>query len=637
MRTASTVIPRHCVRKDENGLSDMQATLLRKTSPVRLVSGPTGAGKSRSYLNMVLAGRKILFVVPTQRLAGNFFAGVRADLLAHGWSEEKIGRRLHCWIGETAPGVSIAERDATRLNAIERSDGLFIITPDTLSRILQKRWGKGVVGAYFIADIFDEIVFDEFHLLDHRSFGLACVFAKLADVMCGDGRIRLVTSFLSATPFDIRPVLEKSGVRPESIGVVTEVLVEEGRPLHGDVSVEANDAATLLEIVTAEIDDVAARVRRGERVLILYDSLDRLYRESPVLEDLFARHGLARPLIDSSQHKNDSDRAPDDAHIIISTSTFEMGLTVPGLSLAVLDPGIGPMNLVQRIGRVARGDMTGRVIVRIPSPPARSPWIDEFVALVSSAPRIPVDVFGAAMAKLSGLDRRYSISETDEDGVFYGGLGSNAVYAAALYWAVLIENEAHGLGNAYHVRRGVIDAQPPLTRLVRRWLSLLEETRQGRKLAEAIKREACHIRDIGPGVEMRLANGDRKSIQIDWLVRNTTILTDCPVRVDAVTGVPFIEASGIERYLRDKPGFDEVLRKAVFYFGPERLSSRNPVSGWLMRSEHPRRLEAAQLRRSEKDRAAVDAGASLVRHTGIVPWAAEDKDDVPEGARTAVL
>lgn len=66
-----TLVPRHGVAVDPDGLSRMQSALLNTTAPLSLASAPTGAGKSYVYRRAVERGERVLFVVPTRRLAQN--------------------------------------------------------------------------------------------------------------------------------------------------------------------------------------------------------------------------------------------------------------------------------------------------------------------------------------------------------------------------------------------------------------------------------------------------------------------------------------------------------------------------------------------------------------------------------------
>ena len=66
------IIRAHSVPMLANGLSPMQERLLRSDKFVRLVSAPTGSGKSYAFMRAVLdENARVLFIVPTKRLLQN--------------------------------------------------------------------------------------------------------------------------------------------------------------------------------------------------------------------------------------------------------------------------------------------------------------------------------------------------------------------------------------------------------------------------------------------------------------------------------------------------------------------------------------------------------------------------------------
>ena len=79
----------------------MQERLLRSEKLVRLVSAPTGSGKSYAFMRAVLEEyARVLFIVPTRRLLQNVAEDARAQ------ARECVRRRkwnetiAEAWIGE---------------------------------------------------------------------------------------------------------------------------------------------------------------------------------------------------------------------------------------------------------------------------------------------------------------------------------------------------------------------------------------------------------------------------------------------------------------------------------------------------------------------------------------------------------
>ena len=75
-------IARHCVAQLDNGLSPLQQALLEEPRRIRIVDAPTGAGKTYAFQQALRNGKRILFIVPTRRLAQNIAASLINDLAA---------------------------------------------------------------------------------------------------------------------------------------------------------------------------------------------------------------------------------------------------------------------------------------------------------------------------------------------------------------------------------------------------------------------------------------------------------------------------------------------------------------------------------------------------------------------------
>ena len=88
-------VARHCVANDPvSGLSPLQQRLLDAPQKIRIANAPTGAGKSYVFQRAMIEGKRILFIVPTRRLAQNLLAGLLDDLIRDGWDEEKASKKL---------------------------------------------------------------------------------------------------------------------------------------------------------------------------------------------------------------------------------------------------------------------------------------------------------------------------------------------------------------------------------------------------------------------------------------------------------------------------------------------------------------------------------------------------------------
>ncbi|HSK40249.1 MAG TPA: DEAD/DEAH box helicase, partial [Arenibaculum sp.] len=308
---ARTVIPRHAVPEVLVGgdrLSPMQAALLETDSVCTVAGAPTGAGKSFVFRRAVERGERVLFVVPTRRLAENQAAGIRADLRDAGWPERDVAEKVAMFTSDEsarlrASGVTritlhrLAKLPQLRPN--ERGEIIFA-TPEAVSWLLMHPHmgdGLGDVGAATLMRSFDRLVFDEFHLIQPRGFGLVSLCAGLAahgpwrDGKDGN-RSRAKVSLLSATPLDIRPVMRRLGVPLERSDIIDETIVEDGgRVLHGDVTLEFAVAESPLELARELAPEIGA-LPDGQVAVVLYDALKDLQRDLDGLLDLAERLDL---------------------------------------------------------------------------------------------------------------------------------------------------------------------------------------------------------------------------------------------------------------------------------------------------------------------------------------------------------
>ena len=247
----SFVIPRHCVVAGPNGLSPLQEALINHPARIRIASAPTGAGKSYAFQRAVQDKKRVLFIVPTRRLAQNLAASLlEADPSAQValWTSDERERQK-----AENPEINIGRLRVRQLRGLEarREGDIIIATPESVAWLLLRPSNAGVGEAWAgLPDPireFDHIVFDEFHSIDARGFGLAAALCKVVGSISGDHGARV--TFLSATPIEITRPLTALGVPASAIAhleesVLTGTSAETGtrRALHGDVAVSFHDA-----------------------------------------------------------------------------------------------------------------------------------------------------------------------------------------------------------------------------------------------------------------------------------------------------------------------------------------------------------------------------------------------------------
>ena len=290
---------RHCVAQLDNGLSPLQQALIQEPKRVRIVDAPTGAGKTYAFQQALLWGQRILFIVPTRRLAQNIAAGLINNLVkAHSWATEVAERKVQIWSSDQTAilrdkGIeNIRGYRVRQLQALDgtRSGGEMIVAvPEVVSQLLHRRYldkGQSGFSVLDVLDDFDHIVFDEFHTIEARGFGMAALFAKLASVptaVVGTGYGVAKVSLLSATPLDIKPVILKLGVPEMQIAELHESITESGRPLHGDVKLVLASMPSMPALLAKHVNQVTEEFVQNRQVVLIYNALADLKRDLPAL------------------------------------------------------------------------------------------------------------------------------------------------------------------------------------------------------------------------------------------------------------------------------------------------------------------------------------------------------------------
>ena len=390
-------------------LSAMQERLLRSEKFVRLVSAPTGSGKSYAFMRAVLDEKAhVLFVVPTKRLLQNLIEDARGQareqLRLRMWGDAQIEAWIHEqiveWSGnQTREGSEslTAARVRQFLTGSVLSDGRVIFAiPEVVVGMISgiRIKGASALNPFLYLRRFDHIVFDEFHTIDDRSFGLACLFSLLA-VTERQGKV----SLLSATPVDVTNVLEKAGVVEDDIEKITEDVVDGhvsgNRPIHGNVTVSLRECS-LPESVRLSLDELRTSIASERTVIVIYDSLQRLKQQEMAIRMSLRKVGVPDQKILTISSLDDSERKPGEARrgyhyadprdydVLLCTSSVEVGVTFHS-TLMFMEPGHDLASFVQRIGRVSRGKDDGQVIVSLSKDRRnRHAWIRHIATIIES-------------------------------------------------------------------------------------------------------------------------------------------------------------------------------------------------------------------------------------------------------------
>ncbi len=648
------VIPRHAVPADaDTGLSPLQQRMLDDPTPIRIFSAPTGAGKSYAFQKgMRERGDRVLFIVPTRRLAQNLAEGLVADLIRDGASEEQVLSRVLLWTSDerqrqeqTEPDVRARDRRIRQIRSDKGVSGggfMIVATPETVAwYLLNPRLRNDGVVPENLLDLLQlsHVVFDEFHTIEARGMGMSCALATFAWQARGTARI----TFLSATPIDLKTTLIGFGIPEHQIAVAQETVVtgtrEETagmRAIHGDVEVFIEQGTDLLQALDdhrAAILDTLARPDDGHQVVLVYDSVRQLLADKAALAGWFDSVGVEqcdRLAVNSSDDSVDREmdgfftigrrNDPRDFPVLVATSSIEMGVTFKA-GLLLMEPGHDVTSFVQRIGRVARGDLPGTAIVHLTQTALdRHAWMRQLLReLPVEHGSIPIDRFTGHVLK--AVHERFQVTERElriEDGMFRR-MPQSAIWAAGVFW-VALESAAKYPGSRATLR----SFSPPQAAVIFGLVHTLENIglNAARQWVRAFLHEARRLRVILPKVTLVDPGGRRKALP--WMLYAATEeLVRAPVThaddgsLEVHVASPIVE---LEQTLGGAVArrFEEVLFP---HSGrTHTLELRGIRDAWIRVAENE--LQDPGLLGTQER--ALQAGIRLVRLTGIVPIVTEE-------------
>ena len=604
------VIRSHSVPTLPNGLSPMQERLLRSEKPVRLVSAPTGSGKSYAFMRAVLdEGANVLFIVPTKRLLQNLIEDARdqareqleerglESTQVDAWLEERIIE----WSGNQASS-SDAKLSTTRarqlLDGGAHPDGRVIFAiPEVVVGMISgiAVTGASVVNPFLYVRNFDHVVFDEFHTIDDRSFGLACLLSLLAVT-----ERRAKVSLLSATAIDVSKVLERIGVESAHIDQIAEELVDghppgHHRPVHGNVAVSVSKCS-VPELVAQNIGAVRASIGNGRTVIVIYDSLKRLKQDQPAIQTSLAKAGISTERVLAINSIDDSERKPgeprrgrrydDPRHydVLLCTSSVEMGVTFRS-TLMFMEPGHGLASFVQRVGRVSRGAEDGMVIVSLSDQERlnRNAWMRRVAQVVERHDEVGVrtfidDVLRDVRRRLEPTPKEAATDSESYDEMIptYRRASWRGVFWAALFIVAVLREKMTVQKEASARLRAVapgivkfVDAkvrQILLVKVVND--NLRRQSQPHTRWVNALLSSALSYRDIGATVVVTDPNGTRHTVSESFLRRSTDILNRHIAADDGGERVVQLMSRSLDEELRASPRKVEMQRMTLYVPSP---------------------------------------------------------------------
>ncbi len=603
----------HSVPILPSGLSAMQERLLRSEKFVRLVSAPTGSGKSYAFMRAVLdEGAHVLFIVPTKRLLQNLIEDAREQarerLRKRRWEDDRLrawtDEQIIEWSGNQAPDGDerlTATRGRQFLSGGMLSAGRIIFAiPEVVVRMISgiRMAGASAINPFLYLRRFDHVVFDEFHTIDDRAFGLACLFSLLA-VTERQGKV----SLLSATPVDVTNVLERTGVAPDDVEKIAEEIVEGHppghRPIHGNVTVSLRDCS-LLESVRLSLDEVRGSIAKRHAVIVIYDSLQRLKQEEPAIRAMLHVIGVREQRILMIDSIDDSERKPGeprrgyhypdprDYDVLLCTSSVEVGVTFHS-TLMFMDPGHDLASFVQRIGRVSRGHDDGQVIVSLSEQRrGRDAWTRRVADVVEGHDELDVQAFTTRILRdvrrrFEPLRKEAEIAAADDatvfssrDVPFYRRASWRGAFWAALFIVAVRQTRMEVQKEA---RERLRQISPAVVRFVEAKIgeiwsveivndNLPCRSQPHRRWVEALLASALTYRDIGATITVVDPNGTRHSTTESFLRRATAILGRHIASEEGGERVIHLMSRTLDEEIRAFSGKQDVQRMTLYVRSP---------------------------------------------------------------------
>ena len=586
----------------------MQERLLKSEKPVRLVSAPTGSGKSYAFMRAVLdEGAHVLFIVPTKRLLQNLIEDARGQareqLRDRGLENDQVDawldERIIEWSGNQA-GDGQASLSATRVRQLlaggAYSGGRVIFAiPEVVVGMISgiRLTGASAVNPFLYVRTFDHVVFDEFHTIDDRSFGLACLLSLLA-VTEQRGKV----SLLSATAIDVVKMLERFGVERDQVDRIAEEVADGHppghRPVHGNVAV-AVSKRSLRELVAQNIDAVLEAVAGSRTVIVIYDSLKRLKQDEPDMRMNLARGGVANERVLAINSIDDSERKPgeprrgrryDDPRnydVLLCTSSVEVGVTFRS-TLMFTEPGHGLASFVQRVGRVSRGADDGVVIISLSDQQrTRYAWTRRIVDVVERHDEVDVWTFISEILRdvrrhLEPTSKEAAADPESSDNViqFYRRPSWRGVFWAALFIVAVRRTKMKVQKEASARLRKIA---PGAVKFVEAKISqilsvdvvndnLRRQSQPHTRWVNALLTNALTYRDIGATVVVVDPNGTKHTVSESFLRRSTDILNRHIATDEGTERVIHLMSRPLDEEVRAFPREAEVQRMTLYVPSP---------------------------------------------------------------------
>jgi CRISPR-associated endonuclease/helicase Cas3 len=338
-----------------------------------IVTAPTGTGKSYAFPFPVINAKKSPKPFDEGRIRGLIVLPTNAliDELSENFSKTYPFLNVKKITGRTLDELAVKGFDRwSKINELCKGNTDLVITnPDIINYAMhggyhQNAWqNTGRNNFYNFLEYFGYIIFDEYHLYDEAQIANLLTLVYLRDIFLQENN-KIKFFFVSATPEkSLKDLLINKGYQVEEI---IENIVEEenhSRAIHGLINVEFCSPLNQKVPINEYRSEIKNIIDSGKRVLIVLDKLNEVQLLSDDLAAQFPESVIYQSTGYTPKTENQQQKI-NEANIIVATNKAEVGVNY-NVEYCIMQPGKYYQNFVQRFGRVARGDLEGKVVVSL--------------------------------------------------------------------------------------------------------------------------------------------------------------------------------------------------------------------------------------------------------------------------------
>lgn len=338
-----------------------------------IVTAPTGTGKSYAFPFPVINAKKSPKPFDEGRIRGLIVLPTNAliDELSENFSKTYPFLNVKKITGRTLDELAVKGFDRwSKINELCKGNTDLVITnPDIINYAMhggyhQNAWqNTGRNNFYNFLEYFGYIIFDEYHLYDEAQIANLLTLVYLREIFLQENN-KIKFFFVSATPEkSLKDLLINKGYQVEEI---IENIVEEenhSRAIHGLINVEFCSPLNQKVPINEYRSEIKNIIDSGKRVLIVLDKLNEVQLLSDDLAAQFPESVIYQSTGYTPKTENQQQKI-NEANIIVATNKAEVGVNY-NVEYCIMQPGKYYQNFVQRFGRVARGDLEGKVVVSL--------------------------------------------------------------------------------------------------------------------------------------------------------------------------------------------------------------------------------------------------------------------------------